>query len=306
MRIKPVIAIAALTPSLVADSEPVRLQPSSPWDVDYAENSCRLVRKFGAGNSETLLIFESEGPDALDMVVVGKPLAHDGDEVPARFVPVQVSPFKGLSVTSTDKGRQPGILFGNIQLLPEEARAKLAARAKERSAHPNDRPPPRDLAEERERKAQRQEFAAKATEIEIDTRRGHPVFLETGSMGEAIKAFDQCTVKSLKDWGIDPTLEDKIVRPVWLQNRGNVITWRDYPSKMLDQGQQSEVKTRVLVDASGRVTKCTPLSYFDLPQFTQLVCDKITRNGKFAPAELADGTKVPSYYTVHINFRIGH
>ena len=75
---------------------------------------------------------------------------------------------------------------------------------------------------------------------------------------------------------------------------------------MLDQGQESEVKTRVLVDASGRVTKCTPLSYFNLPQFTQLVCDKITRNGKFAPAELADGTKVPSYYTVHINFRIAN
>jgi hypothetical protein len=237
------------------------------------------------------------------MVVYGKPLAHDEDEVPARFVPVQIIPYKGLSVKSTDKG-QPGILFGTIQLLPDAARAKLKAKAEERWARSNDRPPPRDLAEERERKAQRQEFAANATEIEIDTRRGHPVFLETGSMEGAIKAFDQCNLNSLKDWGVDPTLEDKIVRPVWLQNLGNLITWRDYPSAMLDQGQQSEVKTRVLVDASGRVTKCTPLSYFKLPQFTQLVCDKITRNGKFAPAELADGTKVLSYYTVHINFRI--
>ena len=193
----------------MAASEPVRLQPAGSWDVDYADNSCRLLRKFGTANSETLLVFESEAPDELDMVVVGKPLAHDEDEVPAKFVPVQVTPFKGLSVKSTDKG-QPGILFGKIELLPDAARAKLEARAKERWAHPNDRPPPRDLAEERERKAQRQEFVANATEIEIDTRRGHPVFLETGSMAEAIKAFDQCTLNSLKDWGADPALEDKI------------------------------------------------------------------------------------------------
>jgi hypothetical protein len=73
---------------------------------------------------------------------------------------------------------------------------------------------------------------------------------------------------------------------------------------MLDDSQQSDVKARVLVDASGKVTKCTSLSHFKLPEFNQIVCDKITKAGKFEPAELADGTKVPSYYTVAIHFRI--
>jgi TonB family protein len=241
----------------------------------------------------------------MDMLVLGKPLRTDEEQVPARFVPVQTKPDKGLNVKSTDKG-EPGIYFGQIGLLPEEARTKLEARTAERKAHPHDRPPPLDLAKEHERKALRRAFADKVTEIEIDPRPGHPVFLETGSLGAAIKMLDQCSLDSLKDWGADPALEDKIVRPVWLQNRDRLISADDYPRDMLIQGQQSDVKVRVLVDASGRVTKCTTLSHFKFPEFNQLVCNRITRNAKFAPAELADGTKVASYYTVHIDFRIGH
>lgn len=305
MRFKSILACAALAPAPIAASQPLRLQPSSPWVVDYAENSCRLIRKFGSGDAEATLIFESEGPGQLDMLVLGKPLKTGEEEVTARFLPVQQEPYKGMSVESKDKDTQAGALFNYVQLLPDAARAAFKAKREQLRAHPHDRPPPLDLAEERERKAQRQEFAAKATAIEVNARRGHPIVLETGSMGKAIKSFDECLTSSLKAWGIDPALEDKIVRPVWLQNRTGFIGPNDYPPAMLVRGQQSDVKVRVLVDASGRVTKCTALSYFKFPEFMQLVCNRISSMAKFAPAELADGTKVPSYYAVHIMFRIG-
>jgi Gram-negative bacterial TonB protein C-terminal len=303
MRLASFAACAAVAPLIIAANQPERLQPSSPWVVDYGDESCHLIRSFGEGDSTTTFMFESDSPGDVDMLLIGKPLATTQDEVSLRFLPVEQQPQKGRFVTSKDKG-EPGLLLSHVWLLPEQEVAKLEAQMRERVAHPNTRPPATDLAEQRERQNNRQEFAAKVTEVEIDTRRDRPVILETGSLGEAVKAFDKCGRDSLRDWGVDPDLQDKVVRPVWLENAGKLINPEEYPRQMLDEGQQSEVKARVLVDASGRVTKCTSLSHFKLPEFNKLVCDKITERARFAPAELADGTKVPSYDTLHINFRI--
>jgi TonB family protein len=73
---------------------------------------------------------------------------------------------------------------------------------------------------------------------------------------------------------------------------------------MIMRGEESDVKVRLLVDASGKVTKCTSLSHFKEPEFGQIVCAAITKRAKLEPAELADGTKVPSYYTTRIDFRM--
>lgn len=221
MRFSCLFACVAIAPLPIAAAEPVRLQPSSQWIVDYADNSCRLVRTFGEGEAKTILLFEN-------------------------------------------------------------------------------------LAERATRKLQRQQFAEKATQLEIQTRRNRPVILETGSMGGPIRSFDKCSRNSLKDWGVDPDLEDKIVRPVWAP--GGIAKWfstDDYPRKMLMQGRESDVKIRLLVDASGKVSKCTSLSHYDSPEFNQITCNLIVKRAKIEPAELADGTKVPSYATLRIRWEMG-
>ena len=140
------------------------------------------------------------------------------------------------------------------------------------------------------------------TELEIDSRRNRPVILETGSLGEAIKTFDTCNRDSLRDWGVDPDVEDKIARRPWSPNVSSWFTPEDYPGAMQMQGKQSEVRVRLLVDAAGKVTKCTSLSHFDEPEFNRVTCDKFMKRAKFLPAELADGTKVPSYYINRVNW----
>ena len=59
-----------------------------------------------------------------------------------------------------------------------------------------------------------------------------------------------------------------------------------------------------MVDATGKITNCTSLSHFDAPQFNKVVCDIFKKRAQFEPAELADGTKVASYYTVNIRFKM--
>jgi len=305
MRKKFVATLAAVAPLLTAAVQPVRLQPSSPWDLDYAEDSCRLLRSFGEGPDKTLLLIESDAPDQMDMVVVGKPLSGYADEVPAKFLPLAGADMDGRPAKSLQSGN-PAIIWPTVTVLPKEAVEKEKKENEQRPKHRDTRPPPLNLTEEAAKKAQREAFAAGTTELEIDARRGHPVILETGSLGEPIRMFDKCSHDSLKDWGVDPDLEAKIVRPVWAPNPARWFTNDDYPNSMWSKGQQSDIKVRLLVDAAGKPTKRTSLSNYLTPEAEKLVCDRFMKVAKFEPAELADGTKVPSYYINRVRFQFAN
>ena len=73
---------------------------------------------------------------------------------------------------------------------------------------------------------------------------------------------------------------------------------------MVAANKVSDVKVRLLVDATGRVTKCTSLSHFDEPEFNRVTCTLFMKRAHFEPAELADGTKVPSYSVTTVVFRL--
>jgi outer membrane biosynthesis protein TonB len=303
MRLSSLIACIALAPMLIAASRPVRLQPTTPWDVDYAADSCRLIRVFGDAKSPVKLAFESTAPKEMDMLVAGKPLRTFDTLVAAKFLPLASKSFEGTAASST---MGPVVLWSNIPMLPPETVTKLVKQRDALRRTPDVRPPPTSLAEQASLRQQRQEFATAATEIEIDTDKNHPVILETGSLGPAIAAFDKCSRDSLKDWGVDPDVDDKIVRPPWPLNAGDWLSSSDYPDRLVILGKESHVNVRLLVDASGKVTKCTSLSHYDEDEFKRITCAAIVKRARFAPAEIEDGTKVPSYYTRDVVFRIAH
>lgn len=303
MRSQSVVAICALAPLVMGAAQPVRLQPSSQWIVDYAENSCRLIRTFGEGRDKIILSFESEVPESTDMLAIGRPLGSFAEKIQGRFLPVLSKIMEGRTAVSS-KGGEPAILYTAVRMVPEPISKRVDAREELGKKAPGTRPPAIPLAQRAEEKAARQAFAAATTEIEIDVRR--PVILETGSLGEPIKALDECSRESLRDWGIDPDLEDKIVKPVFSVDPHGWITAGDYPKDMVRQGHESVVKARVLVDAQGHITKCTSMSRFQQVEFNQVVCDRFTKGAKLLPAELADGTKVPSYYNLHVIFQMAN
>jgi hypothetical protein len=305
VRIQAFIAAVATMPSLAnAAAVPVHLAPSSPWAVDYAENSCRLIRHFGEGEDKTILALESEAPGSLDMMIVSKRVDTFAEQAWARFLPLQSKLMDGMTARSTDKRTVPVLLFSNVELLTDDSLAAEEKRQTALKAHRKIRPPAVSLTERAERKADRQTFAAGTTAIELYPSRNHPVILDTGSLGEPIKIFDRCSRDSLRDWGVDPDVDDKIVRPVWAPDPAAWFDSADYPRRLVVAGEESVVKVRVLVDATGHVTKCTSLSHFEESEFNKITCDKFTSRAHFEPAELADGTKVPSYYVTKVIFRI--
>jgi hypothetical protein len=302
MRTNSIIGLLAATPLLVGAAEPLRLGATSPWVLDYAADSCKLSRQFGTDKNITVLQFESTAPGELSMLVIGKSVRTTFGAVPAKFLPLQDKGIMGEPQTATDN--QPAVLWTQMFLLPLSFLERLGDKASAQKLDPAIRPPatnPDDRAAER---ATRQAFVQAVKEVEIDVRRNRPLILETGSLGEAIKMFDKCSRDSLRDWGVDPDVEDQIVRPVWAPNPHSWFSASDYPLKMGRNGEESEVRVRLLVDSAGNATKCTSLSHYDEPIFNTTVCDIFMKRAKFEPAELADGTKVPSYYINTIVFQL--
>src|SRR5579884_2300647 len=119
MRLSAFLACASAAPVIIAASEPVRLQPSSPWNVDYAENSCRLIRTFGEGKTRTVLMFESGAPGEMDLLLVGNPVESYSEKVAARFLPNGGKEFVGQ--TEQAANREPAILWSTVYLAPDAA-----------------------------------------------------------------------------------------------------------------------------------------------------------------------------------------
>lgn len=302
MRVKSVLACIAAVPLVSAAPEPVRLQPSSPWVVDYAKESCRLIRDFGSGKTQTKLVFESDAPGQMDMMVIGWPLETYRDQVFASYLPQASKPFGGEVAQTTDN-HEPAILWSHTNLLPDALNAKLEVQQKARHLDPRVRPPAVDPAEHEEIANARRAFAAATTELSLQA--GHKVvILETGSLGPAMEKFEECGQDSLKDWSIDPAVQAKIARPAWALNPDRWLFPSDYPRDMLMLGKESRIEVRLLIDASGKVTNCTSLTHFEEPEFNQVTCSNIMKRARFEPAELADGTKVPDYYVRRVVFRM--
>jgi TonB family protein len=302
MRVRLAVACVAVAPLLVSATEPVRLKPSTPWVLNYGDEVCRLSRAFGEGETKTILSFESEALDRMDMTAVGKPLRGGGDQVPARFLPVQTEPKEGLR--GKDQNGSPALVWSTFALLSPAALAVIKQRQEQEKRHPDLRPPARDVAEAARMRVEQRAFAARAMELEIAAKRNQPVILETGSMGAALGELDHCVRDSMRAWGVDPLVEDKIARPVWAPNPRGWFTSRDYPDASLRKGAQSDVRVRLNIDSAGRPTHCTALTHFEDSRFSQAVCAAFMRRARFQPAELADGTRVPSYFATVVRFRV--
>ena len=271
MRSGSIIACLAVLPLLTGAAEPVQLQPSSQWDLDYGENSCRLIQLLGEGGQQTKLVFESVGPGDLTMLVIGRPLYSPKFEpaVTAKFVPAQSNELKGMAATGAS-GHEAAAFWSNLGYSNTVA----------------------------------DDAIARSNAIQVNVEGGRPVSLATGDLGPAMQALDKCTQDLLVHSGVDPAVQAKIIRPPstpdlyqWL--KGEVF----FSGRQQDQ-RISEASFRLLIDATGKVTKCVSVSRFDVPEFDVAMCTAIERGVTVQPAQLADGTKVPSYVVEHIDFEL--
>lgn len=288
-----VVALAALSALVAAPlrAEPVVIAPSSPWNVDFAEDKCRLSRLFGEGDNQHLLAFQQFWPAKEAGLTVAGP-AFD------RFRSLQrtdVQFFDGQDAlrtrpfTGTVEQYGSGLIYSSIRITEgEPAETNTVDEPKAGGI------PQLDAAE-----GDRVQFV-------LLKQGGREVRLETGPLGDAFKVLNQCTLDLLRDWGLNPEQHLTATSlPRWINQAAltrKIVA--DYPSAAFSQGEQAIMRMRVIVSEQGAVESCTILKATDTERLESPAC-RVMEGARFEPARDAAGQPFRSLYVTSITYRIG-
>jgi len=115
-------ALALLLPVATVAREPLRLEPSSKWHLDYAEGYCRLAREFGgAQGRKTVFYLEQYEPDnRFTVLVAGPGFAPEGiRDLAIRFGPGGAQAVAEQLRFVSANGYGTGVSMGRMGLLAD-------------------------------------------------------------------------------------------------------------------------------------------------------------------------------------------
>ena len=279
------LALAAALPATA--SEVIRLEPSGPWNINYADDSCRLARAFGGKENPTLLSFERfDSTDSTQLLVSGDVLGTAKRET----VTVQFGPIEQAAEYTAMVGKFPG--FGPALLIVD-------ARFDGWRPDPDDATDvydPPDFPEDRE-----------ATIEWIAFERNHhdKVVLATGSLDAPMAAMRQCTDELLTHWGIDVEAHRNLTRSA--EPRTSPVSWvdpNDYPSSLANDGYEGIVQFRLIVEKDGTPSSCHIQSSSRPEGFERVTCDSLMRRARFEPALDANGNPIRSYWRSTVRYTL--
>ena len=292
-----IVSIQAVLPTAAHGEEVLRLQPSTKWVLEYADDSCRLSRGFGGGDERISLVLDQFVPGEEFKVMLIGPLAQPrtGEvhiEGGFRFGPNE--PEAEITATAATTDGVPTILVdGHLRVAPltdaEEAAQKEADRRGIEFI-------PAPVGEARE---------AAATSLEITKLLRKRMVLDTGPMGEPLAALRKCAWDTVGHWGLNVEQQKALMRrPVVEPSSRPWFRDGDYPGSMIDGGYQGIVNFRLMIDAFGKPTSCH-VQWSSRPKaFDDVVCRGLMRRARFKPALDAQGKPVPSYWGQTVNFRL--
>lgn len=282
-------------PSMAAAKAPVELAPTTPWNVHYADDYCRLARMFGTDKQKITLSIEQDSPGtSFRMTLAGAMLGSQDNKGDASItfgaMPEQKILFFPGTIGAGDDS-QPAWIFGDSVRLkpysPEEVEA-----AKENGYTVASNTPVTEADE------------AAVTSMLIGRPLRNPVRLKTGPMKAAFAAMRSCTDELLDHWGIDAARHRELSR--WAMPTGNPGKWlnsNDYPRDMLAKAQPGIVRFRLSVGPDGVPTACHIQRSTNSKGFDDAVCKGVMRRARFEPALDKDGQPMASYYVNAVRFQ---
>ena len=258
----------------------VELKPSTPWNMNYSDDSCELIRGFGEGKQHIILRFERTAPGTrFNLSIVGAPLRTDSNlsEITVTFGP-QGRPDKHERAPSGwagDKKKLPLVIVEPTSILGPEPQTILDYIA---------------ISPEAEQAI---------NSLLIDQRTSKSVYrLNLGSMGAPMKAMRACTDELLGHWGLDPAVQRTLRSlPEPLSDPGGWLRSADYPNEALASGKSAVIRFRLTVNAVGKATGCAIQSGTRNAEFEKVTCALLIKRANFKPASDQAGSPVASYYT---------
>lgn len=275
-------------------NEQLVLKPSSAWHVDYAEDRCRLARRFGEGDEMVYAFFERYGPtEYFRLSVAGKPVKTSIEKADAS---IQFGPSEAeqkIMFFNGNLDKMPALIFASSVRVAPPTAAEAAAATKS----------DKDEWIEYASIDEARQKAIKYLTVGKPLRR--PVTLETGSMRAPFVALDKCIDNLMTTWGIDTERHKTLTRKVQpQQSPGTWVVSGDYPLNMLESGQPAIVEFRLSVGADGMPTACHIQSTTRPKAFDDAVCKSVMRRARFDPALDATAKPLASYYRNTVRFQI--
>lgn len=280
--------------SAQATQPPLQLKQTSPWNVDYADDRCRLMRQFGEGEEKVFAIFDRYGPgERFRMTIAGKPTTTSvqNGEATIQFGPTESE--QQLAFYKGDLGEYPALVFHSQARVAPPSPAEQALIDKRED----------DQWIEIAPVAPAREAAIKNLAIGKPLRR--KVILETGPMRKPLEALGKCVDNLMASWGVDVERHKALSRVVTpLTSPIKWVVSGDYPVKMLSAGQPAIVEFRMSVGADGNPVSCHIQSTTRPKEFDKAVCGSLMKRARFTPALDAEGKPLASYYRNTVRFAL--
>lgn len=288
------LSVVILVSPAAARRAPIVLDPSGHWVVDYADDSCRLVRQFGTGDDKAIVIFNRFEPgDDFQLTLAGEPFrfGQSNGRAKLKFGPTEVEQKHGFA-RGNFSGNLPALVFRGFQRI-----APLTEYEKEQFKSDTSGEyvlPP--ISEERK---------AAVDRLLI----GHPlsrrVALNLGAMDKPFAALSICMDELMTHWGIDVIKHKHLSKPVRPDRTS--YPWfmaSDYPTFMLKKKKQNLVQVRLSVDEKGQPSACHIQQSTNQGAYDERICKAYMRRAKFFPALDKEGIPIASYYRLSVNFWI--
>ncbi|MBS7668295.1 hypothetical protein [Croceicoccus gelatinilyticus] len=280
------LSLAVSHPAFGED-QPLPLLPSTPWVMDYAEDSCKLRRAFRSEEDDGegkpyMLEFQQYGPsDSFDVMVYGKGLKQrQGRDLTIRWS--EDGPDreeKAKSLIEVDD--HDGVIFSHTFLDPEIKTEET---------------PPLVVV------GLLQDAEAKADGLYLLKGLRSDVIFKTGNLRPAFDAMRKCTDELMRHWGIDvAAYKARISSPKPIDYKKWVRRFVSlFPQERAARYSRFHNSIRLDIDETGAVTACHTLFRMEPENVMKESCDLIKKVAKFEPAIGRDGSPIKGIWQTDI------
>lgn len=283
--------VAGLSHSASA-RQPLALEPSSPWILDYDADSCTLRRTFGEGPQQAQLEMRRFQPGLDLQVTVATKARTTKRPFRYRFDPADKWEDEEMPLHVFFDGGQEGVIF----------KSRLVEVPFARDGTPEDWA---DYYQTVDYRSLESDAAAKVESLTVSRAFRDDVILRTGSLKAPMNALNECIDELLNHWQINVEAHKSLTRLAFPVNVLEVSRRLKYPPMMLREGLPGLVNLRFAVDEVGQITACHIQMPLSDPEFERVSCRDIQRHLKFSPALDKDGNPIPSYWVTSVRFHIG-
>lgn len=290
-------SLIAAPPAHADEAATVLLEPTTPWQLEYAEDRCRLSRVFGEGDRRTIFWLEQTGPSStFQWSVAGEAIdqLRSTRGVSAAFGP-------GFDPFEIDAGKSRKYPKQTLRLAEFGVVLQSFGYGRFSSGNPD---PVADGSKAVPRMHRLDPARGARIEYLQLSRKDRAVTLATGGFAEVFEAMNACAADLYRVWGVEPGIEDKVVNGAVFKNQGSVarMVQKNYPRAAEGRGEEAVMGLKILVGVDGRVEKCITIKKTKAENFDESACEIFKEHARFEPARDAEGNPTRDFYTTSVMY----